>query len=134
MRLRSFGLVLPLMAGMALGLGVAVLLIEVTRNSHAAQPPQTSAPTAEAAVALYVRSIGETYAGLCEQTRSPQDIGKVCARYIDQRGPVQAYLIGRTFSEFSTWVFVAQTTNGWTVIATEPLDFHAPSLVIPWPP
>jgi hypothetical protein len=90
-------------------------------------------PTPEAAIGAFVQATGDEYAGLCEQTRSPADIGKVCSKLIEQRGTVQAHLIGRTFSEFSTWVFVTPQDSGWTVLGTETLDFLDTSGSIPWP-
>jgi hypothetical protein len=45
----------------------------------------------------------------------------------------RAYLTGRTFSEYSTWVFVSRTPAGWSVAGTAPLDFFATEEVIPWP-
>jgi hypothetical protein len=133
-RLRQFSLLGPLITGIALGLGVIVFLHGITGGSDAASSQgAATSQTPEGAVAAFIQAQGAVYAGPCEQTRSPQDIGKVCSRLIDERGQMQAYLIGRTFSEFSTWVFVAPTSSGWTVIAISPLDFHDTSLTIPWP-
>lgn len=87
----------------------------------------------EGAVCAVVQVGDSVYAGDCAATESPRDIGKVCSKYIAQRGSMRAYLIGRTFSEFSSWVFVEQKRDGWVVVATTPLDFAAPSLVVPWP-
>jgi hypothetical protein len=92
-----------------------------------------AAVSADQAVAQYVEGTGADYAGDCASTRSPQDVGKVCSKFIEERAGVRAYLIGRTFSEFSTWVFVEQTTAGWTVKAVTPLDFFDTSGTIPWP-
>lgn len=82
---------------------------------------------------MLVLSTGSQYAGPCDQTRSPDDIGKVCSKLIEQRGALRAYLIGRTFSEFSTWVFVTPRDAGWAVLGTEDLDFHDLTGSIPWP-
>ena len=87
----------------------------------------------EGAVCAVVQAGDSVYAGDCAATESPRDIGKVCSKYIAQRGTMRAYLIGRTFSEFSSWVFVEQKRDGWVVVTTTPLDFAAPSLVVPWP-
>ena len=76
---------------------------------------------------------GMVYAGDCAATRSPDDIGKICSKLVDERGTLRAYLIGRTFSEFSTWVFVEQSATGWSVVGTSPLDFFAAAVAIPWP-
>ena len=74
------------------------------------------------------------YAGDCSATVSPRDIGKTCSKLGDERGDLRAYLIGRTFSEFSRWVFVRRDRDGWRTAGTAPLDFFAPSLDVPWPP
>jgi hypothetical protein len=87
----------------------------------------------EGAVCAVVQAGDSVYAGDCAATESPRDIGKVCSKYIAQRGSLRAYLIGRTFSEFSSWVFVEQKRDGWVAVATTPLDFAAPSLIVPWP-
>ncbi|MGD9890757.1 MAG: hypothetical protein AB7R89_03960 [Dehalococcoidia bacterium] len=120
-----------LLAGLLLGLA-AVLLHGCAREGgvSASAPVQ---PTPEAAIEAYVLSTGDQYAGLCEQTRSPDDIGKVCSKLIEQREDLQAHLIGRTFSEFSTWIFVTPRDSGWTVLGTEALDFHDMTGSIPWP-
>jgi hypothetical protein len=92
-----------------------------------------AAPTAEEALRRHVEGEGGAYASDCAATRSPRDLGKVCSRFIAERDGLRAYLIGRTFSEFSTWVFVEQTSAGWRVAATAPLDFFSQSLDVPWP-
>jgi len=124
--------VAPLIAGFALGLGAIVLLQSLTSGGGADASSVTVASPQDA-LAGFVLTNGDRFAGSCESTRSPEDIGKVCARLIDERDGVQAHLIGRTFSEFSTWVFVGQRDGGWTVIASTPLDFHDPTMHIPWP-
>ncbi len=100
---------------------------------HAESVAAPAAASAEEAVRSAVEASGAAYAGDCAATRSPDDIGKVCAKLIGSRGALRAYLIGRTFSEFTTWVFVEETSSGWQVVGTAPLDFHAPTLDIPWP-
>ena len=91
------------------------------------------AATAEDAVRQAVEATGGVYAGDCAATRSPQDVGKVCSKFVEDRGPVRAYLTGRTFSEFSQWVFVEQTAGGWVLAGSAPLDFFATSIEVPWP-
>jgi hypothetical protein len=124
-----------LVAGVMLGLLAAVSLQGVTRGQEdqTAVPTSTAAATPLDAVATYVEARGQVFAGPCEQTRSPEDVGKVCARRVESRGAVEAYLIGRTFSEFSTWVFVSRESGGWAVAGSAPLDFHDLSMTIPWP-
>lgn len=84
-------------------------------------------------VRLVVESRGGVYAGDCAATRSPEDVGKICSKLIAERSGLRAYLVGRTFSEFSTWVFVEQTPAGWQPAGTAPLDFFATQIAIPWP-
>lgn len=113
---------------------LAALVLPVAAVAGLALPASAlSAQSPEGAIAAVVQADGRQYAGLCEQTRSPEDIGKVCSKLIDQRNGVQAHLIGRTFSEFASWVFVAPRDGGWTVAATAPLDFHDVSGAVPWP-
>src|SRR5918998_1003522 len=91
----------PLRAGVLLGVLVAVLLYGCAREEGAnASSPQAATP--EEAISALVQANAEEYAGLCEQTRSPEHVGKVCSKLIEQRGSIQAHLIGRTFSEFAT--------------------------------
>lgn len=133
LRLRPFARFAPLVTGVALGLGAVVFLSGLTCGSGAAESPALVAATEDEALAAFVQSRGETFAGACEQTRSPQDIGKVCARFVAERDGTRAYLIGRTFSEFSTWVFLTRTADGWNVAGSTPLNFHDTSMTIPWP-
>jgi hypothetical protein len=100
------------------------------RDANASAPAATSP---EAAIGALVESQGQRYAGLCERTRSPEDIDKVCSKLIETRAGVQAHLIGRTFSEFDTWVFVTQRDGTYTVVSTVKLDFFDTSGMIPWP-
>lgn len=103
------------------------------RVSAQSASEQTAAATPDDVVRLVVEADGKTYAGDCAATRSPQDVGKTCSKLIEERNGVRAYLTGRTFSEFSTWIFVEQTTSGWLAAGTTPLDFSATSMEIPWP-
>jgi hypothetical protein len=125
--------VTPLLAGLLLGLGAVALIHGATRGSTETEPSEAAQTTPEAAVGTFVQSSGGIYAGPCEQTRSPEDIGKICSRFIEERNGVQAFLTGRTFSEFSTWVFVTQEAAVWTVIGSAPLDFFDTTMTIPWP-
>jgi hypothetical protein len=130
---RRLPTVAPLLAGLALGLSVVLALHACARDGNASASAAPAAGTPEEAIAQFVQGRGERYAGLCERARSPEDIGKVCSRLIESRGALQAHLIGRTFSEFSTWVFLDEQSGGWSVVASEPLDFHDMTGTIPWP-
>lgn len=131
--IRRITAVAPMLAGLALGLSAVVSLHACASEGGAVASSTTAAASPEDAIAQFVQGSGERYAGTCERTRSPEDVGKVCARLIEQRDGVQAYLIGRTFSEFSTWVFVVERDGGWRVATTTPLDFLDTSGAIPWP-
>lgn len=93
----------------------------------------TAATSPEVAVRQALEARGERVAGDCGATVSPRDVGQVCFRLEDERGPVRAYLVGRTFSEFSRWIFVGQDGTSWGVVGERPLEFSSPSLEIPWP-
>ena len=123
----------PLLAGLTLGVGALLLAYGAVCRSDAAEPAASAAATPEEALAAYVILTGGTFAGPCAQTRSPDDIGKICAGFVDERDNRRAYLLGRTFSEFTTWVFLSEDGRGWTVLASAPLDFHDTTMVIPWP-
>ena len=92
-----------------------------------------AAPAPEEAIAAALAARDERYAGDCAATVSPRDLGAVCSRLVDERGSVRAYLTGRTFSEFHSWLFVAETDGGWQVVAETPLHFDSTSLEAPWP-
>lgn len=124
------------------GLAVVAMLMLVAAGGRTmavyADPPATDPPTAtvrtaEAAVQAAVEAVGDVYAGDCGQTVSPRDAGKVCSRLVAEHGGVIAYLVGRTFSEFSRWVFVAaEGAQSWRVAGSVPLDFFGP-VEPPWP-
>ncbi|MGH2584247.1 MAG: hypothetical protein ACRDJE_04975 [Dehalococcoidia bacterium] len=88
----------------------------------------------DAVVRASVEAAGAVYAGDCATTVAPRDIGAVCSRFIAEEDGTRAYLTGRTFSEFDTWLFVDRGEDGvWQVVGREPLDFHALSQDVPWP-
>jgi len=115
---------------------VCVLVGAATRAQAASEnatPAPETQPTPDAALETMVVDSGARYAGDCATTRAPDDIGKVCSRFVDARDGVRAYLTGHTFAEFDSWVFVAGTADGWQPVGTVPLDFFAETLVVPWP-
>jgi hypothetical protein len=83
----------------------------------------TPAGAIQQAIAPYV------YSGDCA-TATPANIGQYCSREVGNHGPVHAYLVGRTFSEFSAWVFVQQQGDEWIPLGTVGYD---ETNVIPWP-
>lgn len=128
---------LPVLFGLMLGLGACALAGSGPQTTSAAESVAVAATTIAAspvdAIASFVQAGGNSFAGNCEDTVSPRDIGKVCARFIEEQYGTQAYLLGRTFSEFSTWVFIAQGSQGWIVAGSSDLDFHDMTMTIPWP-
>ncbi len=115
------------------GASTALVAERAAAEPTAAATEALSATSPDEAVRLAVERQGETYAGDCAATISPRDAGKICSKLVETRGDQRAYLTGRTFSEFSTWVFVEESAAGWRVAGTAALDFFAESLVIPWP-
>jgi hypothetical protein len=80
-----------------------------------------------------VEASGADYTGDCAGTHSPEDVGKVCSTLIAERDGIRAYLTGRTFSEYDTWVFVRPAGLGWCLAGVVPLDFFATADAAPWP-
>jgi hypothetical protein len=92
-----------------------------------------AAATGTSAVQRAVEASGSTYGGDCAAARSPDSIGTVCSKLVETSGQVSAYMTGRAFSEFTSWVFVAETSSGWCTLATTPLDGSTMTSSIPWP-
>jgi hypothetical protein len=122
---------------LVVGTGAALLVLvastAVTQGAPVEQVTPPPASTPAAAVAAAVLAMQAVYAGTCVTTGSPADIGKVCSTFVAQRGSQQAYLVGRTFSEFNAWVFVLQAADGWRTLGTAPFDATAAPANIPWP-
>ncbi|MGD9893201.1 MAG: hypothetical protein AB7R89_09330 [Dehalococcoidia bacterium] len=109
---------------------VSVVVCALALHLHTA----FGAESPETAVRVLVESHGAAYAGDCGSTVSPRDIGATCSKLVGEDGDVKAYLVGRTFSEFTDWVFVEDSGRGdWRIVAETPLDFHADDDSIPWP-
>jgi hypothetical protein len=129
-----------------LALGLLVFATTATAHDSPARVQVTATATRPAAtlttntpdeaLASFVAARALPFAGPCDQTRSPRDVGQVCERFVEARASdgMRAYLIGRTFSEFTTWVFVAVRGGQWMVVSDLPLDDSAIALVVPWPP
>jgi hypothetical protein len=120
----------------AMTAAMAILLMaagtQVSPVTAESLPSQPITESPEAAVRAAVETAGEVYAGDCASTISPRDAGKVCSRLVAEKDGARAYLTGRTFSEFSHWVFVAPVDGGWTVTGTAALDFFG-TPTPPWP-
>ena len=92
-----------------------------------------AADAGEDAVRATVEATGARYVGDCSQTVSPRDIGAVCSKLAGEQGATRAYMVGRTFSEFSRWLFIEQTSSGWRVANELPLSIETDTGEIPWP-
>jgi hypothetical protein len=129
---RQFGIVTLALVALLATAGLATAARADNDTSVDITAATAAAP--DDAVGAAVRSLGETYAGDCARTVSPRDAGKMCSRLEGEQSGARAYLVGRTFSEFTTWVFVAPAPDGgWRVVTTAPLDFFDMSGAIPWP-
>jgi hypothetical protein len=128
-----------------MGLAAVVLHIHTVQGSSVALPATVPsarsdtprmAASPEEAVAGFVAMLGSDFAGSCAETRSPQDLGTMCAGLMAEREQdgLRAYLIGRTFSEYTTWVFVLPNQGLWVVVTALPLDFTSLDPAITWPP
>ena len=102
--------------------------IHAASADDAVGPP---AATVVSAIRMSVEASGGVYAGDCTGTRSPEDLGKRCSKLVATQGDLSAYLTGRTFSEFTSWIFVLQTPSGWCAVGSVPAD--SMSEQIPWP-
>jgi hypothetical protein len=137
-RFRVRRMMAELLAALALSLGaVALALVAGDAAAHLSAHAQTAPSPATATAAEVLRQVvergGGRYAGDCAATRSPEDRDTICSKLVGERGDLRAYLLGRTFSEFSTWAFVEQTPSGWRFAGAAPLDFFAFHIAIPWP-
>lgn len=72
---------------------------------------------------------GFIYAGSCEDTTIEDDIGKYCSSLCEDRGNQQIHKIGPTFSEYTTWLLLQQSGDGWSVVDTAKDTGTAPA---PW--
>lgn len=134
-KLRRAALHLLLALSIAATLGFAFVANAAASTPQGGVQPlsMTPSPTPQGAVHLAVERLGAVYAGDCATTRSPQDLGDVCSKLAGQKDGMRAYLVGRTFAEFSAWLFLRHTSAGWSAVSIAPLDFTAASLTIPWP-
>jgi hypothetical protein len=112
---------------------LAILVAALPLRTAANPLASVVVPTATEALRQAAQQRGVRYANDCATTRSPDDLGALCSKFVAQQGTVQAYLTGRTFSEFRDWVFVEQTPDGWQLLGTAPYEDAVTPPVIPWP-
>lgn len=116
------------------GLLLLVTLCALMRPPAAGAMTLPAAATPDEAVQFAVQHLGGTYAGACEgAARSSESRGKMCSRYVAACGDVRAYLLGRTFSEYNTWLFIVQAHDGWHFARTESLALTGSLTDVPWP-
>ena len=73
------------------------------------------------------------YAGACGNAQLPDDAGKLCSLFRDERDDgLRAYLFGLAFAGTDRYVFVALMADGWLVVWTDLSDPERGE--IPWPP
>jgi hypothetical protein len=72
---------------------------------------------------------GYAYAGDCGTTRLETDVGKYCSSLFEKRGSRRIYSVGPTFSEYTTWLLLKESSGTWRVAATAPDTGAAPP---PW--
>lgn len=85
------------------------------------------------AIQGFVNALGASYAGNCTQAKSPQDLGKMCSALVSERSNVAAFMLGRTFSEFTLWVFAEKIGDAWHVTWLYPMRLDESTDNIPWP-
>jgi hypothetical protein len=115
----------------------AILLVACASAASAANLPNsfssaTPVASPEAAVQEAVQAAGAVYSGDCSNA-SPANYGQVCSKFVDEQGGIRAYMTGRPFAEFDTWLFVEQTPDGWIPLSSASVDQTATSVSIPWP-
>jgi hypothetical protein len=102
-------------------------------GSVLANPGDQHRGTLEQALQAAATSLGFVYAGECSTARSPEDLGRLCTTFVEERSRIRAYIAGRTFSEYTLWLFIAEGPDGWRPAGDAPFDFFAPTLTPPWP-
>jgi hypothetical protein len=92
-------------------------------------PADERVATPQDAVALWVIAQGAQYAGDCAATSLDTDVGKVCSSQYSAAGADVVYIVGPTFSEFTTYLLVSEEASGWYVADTAPAEMGVPP---PW--
>jgi hypothetical protein len=78
--------------------------------------PREIVGTVEEALAAWLADEGVEYAGPCEGTELPDDVGRYCSRVVEERETAVVVMIGPTFSEFTVYLLIERTDRGWTVV------------------
>lgn len=85
--------------------------------------------TPEGAIRAWMAKQGYAYAGDCRTTHLEKDVGKYCSSLFERQVGQRVYVTGPTFSEFTTYLLVTQSSSGWRVTATAKDDGTSPP---PW--
>lgn len=78
----------------------------------------TGAATPERAIRVWMAKRGYAYAGDCATTQLERDAGKYCSSLFERRASQRIYCVGPTFSEYTTWLLLKQSSGGWRVTAS----------------
>ena len=85
--------------------------------------------TPEGAIRAWMAKQGHAYAGDCGTTRLETDAGKYCSSLFKRQVGQRIYEIGPTFSEYTTYVLLTESSGSWRVTATAKDDGTSPP---PW--
>jgi len=70
----------------------------------------------------------------CDEANRANDIGKLCATLVGERGTRRAFALGPTFSPPTALAILEETPDGWTVLSVTNNDPSAGGVPgIPWP-
>ncbi|GAA2151366.1 hypothetical protein FHX52_0508 [Humibacillus xanthopallidus] len=72
---------------------------------------------------------GYTYAGDCGSTQLETDVGKYCSSLYEKQPALRIYSVGPTFSEYTTWLLLRQSSGTWRVTAAARITGMSPP---PW--
>jgi hypothetical protein len=72
--------------------------------------------TPEAAIEAWMAISGLRYVGECAKATLSQGAGSQCSTHRANRSDVQIFEAGPIFSEYTTWLLVRRSANGWTVV------------------
>lgn len=103
------------------------------------EPEATATPEArnpaEQALGRHIEAVFERqYAGDCSQANVATDAGKMCSVKQGERGTIQAFAIGTTFSEGSHLAFVENRGGQWVVFGVTQLTPAIRAIPgVPWP-
>jgi hypothetical protein len=67
------------------------------------------------AIRAWLADYDLVYAGPCADTSLSEDVGKYCSTVLEDRGATLVAIVGPTFSEYTDFLLIEQTGNGWIV-------------------